>query len=93
VYTHVVFFLLNDPADAPDFEERLLAMRDQIPALTDIEVGVDDAPTARSAHLCLITRFADAAGLEAYRAHPAHQSFLAWARPRITQTLKVDYAR
>jgi len=93
MYTHIVFFILNDPADAPAFEERLLALGDQIDALKEVEVGVDDAPSARSAHLCLITRFDDAHGLEVYRVHPKHEAFLQWARPRVTRTLKVDYAR
>lgn len=92
MYTHIVFFLLKEPAEAPEFEERLLALRDQVPSLAEIEVGVDDAPEGRSAHLSLLTRFADADGLEAYRVHPAHQAFLAWARPRIEKTYKVDYA-
>jgi hypothetical protein len=92
MYTHVVFFLLHDPADATEFSERLMAMKGQVPTLTEIEVGIDDAPSGRSAHLSLITRFEDAAGLQAYSVHPVHQAFLQWARPRIERTMKVDYA-
>ena len=91
MYTHVVFFVLHDSADVPDMVRRLQQMSDHIPSLQALEAGADDAPSERSAHLCLITRFADPAGLEAYRIHPVHQEFLAWARPRIARSWKVDF--
>ena len=91
MYTHVVFFVLHDTADIPDVVSRLQDMQGQIPELLALEAGADDPPSPRSAHLCLITRFADPAGLAAYQEHPVHQAFLSWARPRIARTWKVDF--
>ncbi|MEL6344684.1 MAG: Dabb family protein [Myxococcota bacterium] len=92
MYTHVVLFHLNDPQDAAEAVARLEAMVGRIPALRALEAGVDDAPSDRSAHVCLITRFDDADGLEAYRVHPVHQELLAWMKPRVARSIKVDFA-
>jgi len=92
MYTHVVLFHLNEAEDADEIAEQLKTLSDRIPSLRSLEVGVDDAPSDRSAHLCLITRFDDADGLEAYRVHPAHTEFLSWVKPRVQRTVKVDYA-
>ena len=91
MYTHIVLFNLTDPAGAEEAAEKLRAMAGQIPTLRSIEVGVDDTPSPRSAHLSLITRFDDQAGLAAYAVHPVHVALLEWIRPRIERAIKVDY--
>ena len=92
MYTHIVLFHLKDPSSAQKAAERLRGMAGRIPTLRSIDVGVDDAPSPRSAHLSLITRFDDPVGLEAYQVHPVHQALLDWIRPQIERTVKVDYA-
>ena len=89
--THVVLFYLADPADAEEVVRRLLAMEGRIPALLGVEAGVDQLPADRSAHVALITRHADAGGLAAYNEHPVHQELLAWVKPRVARTAKVDF--
>lgn len=91
MYVHIVLFHLKDPTEAETAAEKLRAMDGQIPSLKSIEVGVDDAPSPRSAHLSLITRFDDPAGLADYAVHPVHQALLAWIRPRLASSVKVDY--
>jgi hypothetical protein len=91
MYTHIVFFHLVDPAEAQTVAEKLRGMAGRIPTLREIEVGVDDAPSPRSAHVSLITRFDDPAGLEAYAVHPVHLALLDWIRPRLERATKVDY--
>jgi len=66
-------------------------MRGRIPTLNEIEVGVDDRPSARSAQVCLITRFDDAAGLDIYATHPEHLAVLNLVRPLTKSTIKTDY--
>jgi hypothetical protein len=91
MYTHVVLFHLVDPSEAQAVAERLVQMRGRIPGLRQIEAGADDAPSERSADVCLITRFDDAAGLADYQVHPVHQELLAWIRPKLKGAVKVDY--
>lgn len=88
---HVVLFRFEDPADATDARERLLAMQGRIPSLRAIEAGADIVRSERSWDLALITRFDDRAGLDAYAAHPVHAEVLAWLRPRATSIAAVDF--
>ncbi len=92
MYTHIVLFTLKDPADAERVATQIRALEAQIPSLKSIEVGVDDAPSHRSAHVSLITRHDDPAGLAAYAIHPVHQALLTWVKPYVQATQKVDYA-
>jgi len=69
----------------------MLSMKGQIPALIDIEVGVDIVRSGRSYDLALITRHTDLAGMEAYQVHPVHQELLAWVKPRVTKVVAVDF--
>lgn len=92
MYTHIVFFHLKNPAEAEEAAEKLRGLEGHIPSLKSIEVGVDDAHSPRSAHLSLLTRFDDPAGLAAYATHPVHLALLDWIRPRLQRTVKVDYS-
>ena len=76
---------------AADARDRLLALRGQIPSLKELEAGVDITRSERSFDLALITRFDDAAGLQAYAEHPVHLEALAWLRSVATQVVAVDF--
>ena len=91
--THVVFFKLVDPsaASATEVRDRILALRDQIPALRHLEAGVDVVRSERSWDLALLARFDGRPDLDAYLAHPAHVAFAAWLGPRRERTCVVDY--
>ena len=88
--THAVMFTLQDPADALEAAHRLRALAGRIPALLSIEVGT--SANGAVPHLLLLTRHADAAGLQEYAQHPVHQDLLAWIRPRIAARMVVDSA-
>lgn len=92
MYSHVVLFDFNDPADAPEVARRMRAMVGRVPSLRSLEVGLDDRPSPRSAQLCLVTRFDSAEDYEAYAVDPVHQELLAWVRPRVARSWKVDWA-
>lgn len=89
--THVVLFCFPDLSVAAECRDRMLSMKGQIPALIDIEVGVDIVRSGRSYDLALITRHTDLAGMEAYQVHPVHQELLAWVKPRVTKVVAVDF--
>lgn len=88
---HVVFFRFGSIEQARDAAQRLRALLGVVPTLLSIEAGVDELRTERSWDLCLITTFADAAGLEAYQVHPAHQDVVAWIRQHATASAAVDW--
>lgn len=88
---HVVFFRFPSIELAHDAASRLRALEGVVPTLLSIEVGVDALRTERSWDLCLITRFADRAGLDAYQVHPAHHEVALWIRAHMTAAASVDW--
>ena len=88
---HVVFFKLSDLDTAREAARRLSALEGVVPSLLSIEVGVDEGRSERSWDVCLITRFADAAGFEAYRVHPAHVAVVEWFQQVGTEAAAVDW--
>jgi hypothetical protein len=89
--THVVCFRFADLETAGAARDRLLSMRGAIPALLELEAGVDTTRSPRSFDLALITRHADRAGLEAYGQDPLHLEVLEWLKPRVVQAVAVDF--
>jgi hypothetical protein len=92
VYSHIVMFTLKDADDIPQTVGALRAMEGRIPQLRYLEVGVDDAPSDRSAQIVLITRFDSAEALAAYKAHPHHQGVLEFLGEVVASAVKVDFA-
>ncbi len=92
MYSHVVMFTLEDPDDVPTTAALLRAMGDRIPQIRYLEVGVDDQPSARSAHILLITRFDSPEALEVYKNHPHHQVVIQHLTEVSAASVKVDFA-
>ena len=89
--THVVVFKLRDTADIDDTVAKLRAMEGKVPSLREIEVGRDSRPSARAGDVCLVTRFDDWDGLDAYADHPVHRKTLAHMAKVTLQAVKVDF--
>ena len=89
---HVVMFTLKDPAQLEPTVEVLRAMAGRIPTLRAVEVGVEARPSERSADVCLVTRFDDWEGLDAYAVHPHHQQVLDHMATVVARSVKVDWA-
>jgi len=91
MYSHLVMFTLEDPDDIPATVAALRGMQDRIPQLRFVEVGVDEDPGPRSAHIVLITRFDSQEAYKAYHAHPHHQRVLEHMAEVTKTAVKVDY--
>ena len=92
MFTHVVLFELKAGSDASEIAARLRSLPPKIPTLREAEVGVDILRGDRAMDVCLITRFDDQQGYEAYRDHPDHLALLGWLRPQLTRSLVADWA-
>jgi len=90
VITHTVLISFTDTADALEAKSRLEALTPQIDELRSLAVGLDVLRTESSYDLALVTTHDDVAGLLAYQAHPVHQEFLAWLKPRLAARAVVD---
>ncbi len=89
--THVVFFKFASAEDSAEAARQLRSLEGVVPTLDAIEVGVDTLRTGRSWDVCLITRFADLAAMEAYQVHPAHVAVVEWIKAHTTGVAAVDW--
>ncbi|HVJ35329.1 MAG TPA: Dabb family protein [Terriglobia bacterium] len=73
---HIVMWRLKDTpnkaANAVRIKQLLESLRDRIPGLVKIEVGIDTGGEETSADVVLLSEFTDAAALETYQRHPLH---------------------
>lgn len=69
---HIVCFKLKDGEDVNKAKEILLSMKDNVPMLRDIQVGVDILHSERSYDLYLSVVVDDMKALEEYQNHPYH---------------------
>ena len=91
MYSHVVMFRLRDPNTLDHAVQLLRSLEGNVASLRTIEVGTDDSPTDRSSQICLITRFDDRAGYEAYHQDPFHQHLLTKVGPLMAEARKTDW--
>ncbi|HEX7955630.1 MAG TPA: Dabb family protein [Pyrinomonadaceae bacterium] len=71
--------------------ERLRALAGLIPEIQSFAVGRDVLGLPRSYHTGLVATFRDRAGLEAYDAHPEHQSVVQLGRGLSEHVASVDF--
>ena len=71
--------------------ERLRRLDDLIPEIQGFAVGRDVLKLPRSYHAGLVATFQDRAALEAYDAHPEHQSVAQFGRAIGEHIVSVDF--
>ncbi len=94
---HIVMFTLKD------FEEdrkqqllieiklMLLDLKNQIPELLKMEVGINVSTRPTAYDIVLTSEFSSPKTLDVYRVHPKHQKVLDYLREVIDRTAVVDY--
>ncbi|HSA33190.1 MAG TPA: Dabb family protein [bacterium] len=95
---HVVMWTLFESADGHDraanalrAKEKLLALKDKIPLVRAMEVGIDLLHSDRSYDLCLIASFDSLDDLAAYNDHPAHREVAALMGKIREKAVAVDF--
>ena len=71
--------------------KEIAALRNQIPLVLESHVGRNVSPRGQGYVIGGVMKFADAAALEAYNIHPAHQALLKWLVPLI-DAIEVDFS-
>jgi len=89
--THIVCFDFSAVETAEKARDLLHSMKGRIPALLELEAGLDFTRSERSFHLGLVTRHADRAGLLEYQDHPVHREVGAFMRAHATRSVAVDF--
>jgi hypothetical protein len=78
-------------ADAAEIRGLLEPLRDVVPGVRSLEVGVNGLPGDKASDLVLITSFDDWTGLRDYGIHPEHVEVAARIRELTTERRSVDY--
>ncbi|MFQ5465917.1 MAG: Dabb family protein [Thermodesulfobacteriota bacterium] len=91
--THIVLFKLKDPTPEKMEETRkvLERLRDRVPVLRSLEVGVDVLRKERSFDVALTAIFDSLDDLEAYQVHPEHRSVVDYINEVSASRAAVDY--
>lgn len=82
----------NTPAEHRDeFCQRMLALKESIPEIEQIEIGVDMVAEARSWSLLIKLQLADLDALVRYQKHPDHQAVIQFNAPYVTDVRVIDF--
>jgi len=95
---HIVTLRLKDQAhgnskaeNARIIKEKVEALKDVVPGILLMEVGIDFSKTDQSADLVINSTFESRAALDAYQSHPAHQAVLPFIVEARSERRLVDY--
>ncbi|MDQ7004147.1 MAG: Dabb family protein [Ghiorsea sp.] len=88
---HIVMWTLENKADATLVKTTLEGLKDKVPSIIDIEVGIDFSNTDASADVILYSTFANRNDLDAYVKHPEHQAVIPMMQRVTTSRKVVDY--
>jgi hypothetical protein len=95
-FRHVVMFRWHDAADAAERQavaDALAGLPAQIPELLHYRFGPDVGLAADNWDFVVVAEFADQAGYEVYRDHPAHQAVITGCiSPIVAQRAAVQMA-
>lgn len=93
MFIHMFAFRLR-PGVTEEQQQHMLreigALKSQIPLVLESHVGRNVSPRGQGYLIGGTMKFADAAALAAYNAHPAHQALLKWLLPLI-EAIEVDF--
>ena len=73
------------------FRDRLLALRDKIPEIREMEVGININPSERSFDAVLVSSFDSMDALKSYSVNPLHVAVSDFCKTIRTQSVSVDY--
>lgn len=95
---HIVFFRLANSANgasksenAAELKRRLEALRESVPGILRLDVGIDIEGSAAAWDVALYSEFANAENLAAYQSHPDHVKVGEWVATVRTDRAVVDY--
>ncbi len=95
---HIVIWKLKEqPGEsgnavtARKMKEDIEALRDEIPEIKHIEVGLNMSGSDQSGDVALYSVFESLADLEIYQNHPAHQKVVEFVKEVASERRVVDY--
>lgn len=98
MFKHIVMWRLKEFAENADKQENALKMKtiltrlkEEIPLIKHMEVGIDVSGTASSFDVALYSEFENRQDCEAYMKHPEHMKAGGFVRKVTAERVLVDY--
>jgi hypothetical protein len=95
---HIVMWKLKESAcgntkeeNAKIIKEKLESLKDKIPGILKIEVGIDFSKTENSGDIVLYSEFNTKEDLENYKVHPDHVAVASFVVEAVSERRVVDY--
>ena len=98
MFKHIVMWNLNEPSEgstkedlARQLKEKLEALKDSVPQVVDIELGISVNDSEVACDVVLYSTFRNREDFEAYRKHPEHQMVVSFLKKIVSDRHVVDY--
>ncbi|ACM92287.1 stress responsive A/B Barrel Domain superfamily [Nautilia profundicola AmH] len=88
---HVVLFKTKENAPLEIFKEKIENLKNDIPEIINIQVGIDIKFDPNSSDFCVITDVKNINDLEIYAKHPKHLEVISYIKPYIIERKVVDF--
>ncbi len=95
---HIVIWKLKESdgesvkaANAKKLKTDIEALKEEIPEIKNIEVGLNMSASDQSGDVVLYSEFNSLADLEIYQNHPAHQKVVEFVKEVVSERRVVDY--
>ena len=92
MFKHVLLFKFIDPeVCGPVVGQKLLALKEPVPEIVEIEYAMDQLHKGRSYDAALIVTFKDKEGYLAYDKAPSHNEARVYIHQHVQESHTVDY--
>ena len=88
---HIVIFKTKENAPLKIFKQKIEDLKNKIPEIKNIAVGLDINFDPDSSDFCVITEVENLKDLETYAKHPDHLDVIAFIKPYVIERKVVDF--
>jgi hypothetical protein len=88
---HIVLFKVNDKSKIEEAKNQILALKNEISEIVDIEVGTDIKFDESASDFGLITTFENEKDLEIYAKHPKHLEVIKFIKTIAIERRAIDW--
>ena len=88
---HIYLFRLKNPADTDEVVRKLYSLREHVPQIKELEIGVDFKHAANSYEICEYITFDNRMDYEAFGLNAYHDSIRKYMAEKQLSGIKIDY--
>ena len=88
---HIVIFKAKENAPLQEIKEKIENLKNVIPQIKHIEVGIDIKLDPTSSDFSVLTEVENIEDLKIYATHPKHLDVISFLKPYVIERKVVDY--